>query len=296
MALKPKRNPPQKVRLVALDIDGTLLDMPSRFSVPSEVRAAVAQARAQGVQICLCSSRLAHFTESVAAQIGGCDLRIGSAGAEIQMQDGKLCVVSTISESAVQGILKIAADLDIIASFPVDRRFIVRFKQSYLDWQPSEDDEARDAADDDADAQQFEEESWESVLLNDDELPAALAEVGPIPSAYLFAEPETPSEAILSSPLLADASVYRCSELAYTITAAGTHKGTGLRDMAQRLGIPLSETMAVGNDENDIPLFEAAAYGVAVAYASPPTLESADAVVASVWDAGVAEALRRFAF
>lgn len=44
----------------------------------------------------------------------------------------------------------------------------------------------------------------------------------------------------------------------------GVDKGKGLRDFARSLGIPMAETMALGDEENDIPMLTAAGYGVAM--------------------------------
>jgi hydroxymethylpyrimidine pyrophosphatase-like HAD family hydrolase len=47
----------------------------------------------------------------------------------------------------------------------------------------------------------------------------------------------------------------------------GVDKGTGLVHLAEVLGIPISQVMALGDGENDIPLLEAAGWPVAVANA-----------------------------
>lgn len=42
------------------------------------------------------------------------------------------------------------------------------------------------------------------------------------------------------------------------IMAAGVHKGAALRCLAQRLEIPLDEVMAIGDNENDLPMLQVA--------------------------------------
>ena len=71
-------------------------------------------------------------------------------------------------------------------------------------------------------------------------------------------------------------------------------KGKALALVAQRIGVPLEETMAIGDSWNDIPLLEAAAFGVAMG-SSPPELRAiSGAVVNDVAHDGVAEALERY--
>lgn len=72
-------------------------------------------------------------------------------------------------------------------------------------------------------------------------------------------------------------------------------KGTGLRRVAERLGVPMSQTMAIGDAANDIEMLRAAAIGVAMGNAPDEVKAAADCIVAPVNEDGVAEALREFA-
>jgi len=74
------------------------------------------------------------------------------------------------------------------------------------------------------------------------------------------------------------------------------HKGTALSWLAQHLGIPRSETLAIGDDWNDLPLLRAAGLGLAVANAQPELVAMADGIVPSVDDDGVAVALETHVF
>ena len=44
----------------------------------------------------------------------------------------------------------------------------------------------------------------------------------------------------------------------------GVSKGAAIRFLAERLGVPLDETVAVGDSENDIPMLETAGFGCAM--------------------------------
>ena len=77
--------------------------------------------------------------------------------------------------------------------------------------------------------------------------------------------------------------------------APGINKGAGLLALAERLGIAPEETMAIGDNSNDVPMLRAAGLGVAVANASAEALAAADYVCEADNNAGgVAEAIERF--
>lgn len=75
------------------------------------------------------------------------------------------------------------------------------------------------------------------------------------------------------------------------ISHDGVHKGTALTTMSQLLSIPLKNIMAVGDSLNDIPLLQAAGYGVAMGTAPDALKEIADAVVPSSDENGLVIAL-----
>jgi Cof subfamily protein (haloacid dehalogenase superfamily) len=65
----------------------------------------------------------------------------------------------------------------------------------------------------------------------------------------------------------------------------GVSKGEALRVVAGHLGIPLARTLAVGDQENDLEMLEAAGLGVAVA-SSPPAVRARAGRVAPPPEAG----------
>ena len=79
-----------------------------------------------------------------------------------------------------------------------------------------------------------------------------------------------------------------------TVMPSGVSKGDGLRRLALLLGISLSEVMAVGDNLNDLEMLDVAGLGVAMGNAAPETRARADYVTASVDDEGVARAIERF--
>lgn len=77
-------------------------------------------------------------------------------------------------------------------------------------------------------------------------------------------------------------------------TKAGVDKGVGLRQLAKYLGVPIEQTMAVGDTENDLAILQAAGIGVAMGNATPEIKELADYVTLSNDESGVAAAINHF--
>jgi hypothetical protein len=75
------------VKLIALDIDGTLLD--SRWTLPEANRSAIAEATRRGIEVALVTGRRYDFALPIAVQLGVPLTMIVSNGALIRTQDGK---------------------------------------------------------------------------------------------------------------------------------------------------------------------------------------------------------------
>ncbi len=73
-------------------------------------------------------------------------------------------------------------------------------------------------------------------------------------------------------------------------------KGNALKSLAGYLNIPTKQTMAFGDDLNDITMLEEAGIGVAMGNASKEVKEAADFVTADCNESGVAKAIEHIIF
>lgn len=81
----------------------------------------------------------------------------------------------------------------------------------------------------------------------------------------------------------------------YEFNPAGVDKGSGLRELADRLGIDIADTIACGDSANDMAMLEVAGLGIAVSNATPDTVAVSDYQAQSSCQDGVfAEVLERF--
>ena len=77
-------------------------------------------------------------------------------------------------------------------------------------------------------------------------------------------------------------------------TRADANKGVGLRKLAEILGVNLDATMAIGDTENDLAIIEAAGIGVAMGNATDAVKARADYVTTTNTKDGVAAAIEHF--
>ena len=78
------------------------------------------------------------------------------------------------------------------------------------------------------------------------------------------------------------------------VSAAGITKGSGLAEVADRLGIAPADVVALGDMPNDVPMLRWAGLGVAMGNAHPTALAAADEVTLSNAKDGVAVVLDRW--
>ena len=81
----------------------------------------------------------------------------------------------------------------------------------------------------------------------------------------------------------------------FEIVPKGLNKGNAVRNMCRMLGIDLADTIAAGDEENDLTMIEAAGVGVAMANGIPAAKALADYVTTRDNNHdGIAEVVEKF--
>jgi len=78
------------------------------------------------------------------------------------------------------------------------------------------------------------------------------------------------------------------------LAPVGVSKASGLEYVARELGLTAADSLAVGDGRNDLEMFEWAHRGVAMGQSIEEVLAAADDVTGSVYDDGLATELRRW--
>lgn len=78
----------------------------------------------------------------------------------------------------------------------------------------------------------------------------------------------------------------------FEIMPKGYSKASAMRFVSEKLGIPMSQTVAIGDSSNDIPMLECAGIGIAMGNATEDVKEFAEFVTTKVDEDGIWNALK----
>jgi Cof subfamily protein (haloacid dehalogenase superfamily) len=262
-----------RIRLIALDLDGTLIG--ADLTISARVRASIAAARERGAAVTIVTGRMFAAAKpfAQALEIGG-PLVCYQGAAIYEAASGALLRETPVRQDVTREVLAWAAERGVHAQCYGDDRIYIdrinRFSQRY-----------------------YEVAKVEATLVPS--LREAFAE-RPTIKLVLVDDPERCEEHIKAlRPLLGErAYITRSHKDFVEVLSPDINKGEALAFVAERYGATLAETLAVGDAWNDVPLIAAAGIGVAMGSAPPELLARADAVVGDVAHDGVAEAIERF--
>lgn len=278
-------------KILALDLDGTLLDARSR--IPKENARAVRLAQQAGVQIVLCTGRnvreVRRFSEQLEAEP---DWLVTANGAAVQKpNDAKPAFFDGLDERMLDIILTecAAIDTDPCLYTTQDLYYGHAFRHFLENLQRR----GRVVMDEADEGYHFvaDRNAWRTVLKN---------EPRPFTKAILYHDDP---EAI--APLTKALERYGIFELAPSVmfggelrnvevNRMGVHKGRGLEWLAQHLGCTLENVIAIGDSENDLTMLQMAGLGVAMANSEPSIRAAADVITGSNTENGVAQAVHRY--
>lgn len=103
-------------------------------------------------------------------------------------------------------------------------------------------------------------------------------------------------ESAMQADLTERYTVIRSMDTSIEVLNKDASKGRTLKELADYLGIPRERVMAIGDSGNDIDMVDYAGLGVAMGNAVPAVLDVADVVTSTNNEDGVAEAINRYFF
>jgi Cof subfamily protein (haloacid dehalogenase superfamily) len=272
------------IRLVAIDIDGTLLD--SRWQVPPRNRAAIAAAIEAGVEVALVTGRRYDFARPILDLLPHPVTAIVSNGAIVRLPDGSAPIRHLLPASVARQVLEATVDFRAGAGVIFDRPRDGQVVFERIDWlHPSRRGYA---------------EVNRGFVIEVEPLEAALTE-DPIQVMFNGGVAEMRTLAARLRELAA-AEAFALSMTEYEardftlldVLPRGCTKGRTLLEWAARQGVSREEILALGDNLNDVEMLEAAGTPVVMGNAVPALLTRGWAVTASSDDAGVADAIERY--
>ena len=258
-------------RLVALDVDGTLLD--SSHTLRPRVVASVRAAQARGLTITLATGKLLASVRPILRQLETRGPIISLNGAAtLDSETGAALRFVPLLEDDRQAIIRTVRELDpgvLVSHFTVDG--ILMDREHPL-------------------VGVFAEYGEGPPVLTPDLLATTLP---PAAKILLSGAPERLAALrVAVTPLLQDRVTITTTTpdfLEFFDPAAG--KGLALKALCETLGVPRAAVVAIGDGENDIPLFAEAGLAVAMANATEGTRAAAHRIAPSNDEDGVAVVL-----
>ena len=262
------------VRLVAIDLDGTLIG--ESLTISEVDRQAIERSASAGLEICLATGRLFSASRPFAQELRLDGFLIPLNGA---------AVFDVISQTMVHAVPldKEVALLALDALRAADFRVQLYFGDLlYLDGM-------------DARAERYLRQSRvEPVMVPDLRMlltGAPPAAPGPMKVLGIGTEAAVIDQiAVLGARFGRQANVFRSQRPYLEITDPSADKGSALQWVARQRGLDRDAVAAIGDSDNDVPMFAWAARSFAVSGATPNALKAAGKVVGPL-GSGVSEAL-----
>lgn len=263
-------------KILFTDLDGTLLN--DQKEIPEENRAAIKEALELNHIVTVTTGRTFESAMQVTHQLGldipGCYLICYNGAIIYDFKEQKSIIDMRMTEDQIQYLFSEAYKYDLyVQTYHGGKIWTNTLGKELLHY---------------SNASKMEYEIKEDVVADLTELPNKVLLIDFDKEKLLrFQEEHKEWEQGNCS------SLFSCDEyLEYCPLEAS--KGQGLIFLANYLGIPIENTVAVGDEENDISMIRAAGCGIAMKNAKDYVKEVADFVTSSNNDCGVAKVIRMF--
>ncbi|MCY3748374.1 MAG: Cof-type HAD-IIB family hydrolase [Chloroflexi bacterium] len=260
-----------RIRLIAMDLDGTLVK--GEQGITPRVRRAIDAARAAGIEVTIATGRMFRSARRFAD--------------DLQVTLPIICYQGSLVRDPVTGVTH---QHDVLPIEPAQAA--VQFaRQRGLHVNAYIDDELYMEAD--TPEGRFYAASSDVPITFVADLAAAVA-VGSTKLVFVMDEDRVlDAVAALDEQFGSDVQATRSHPRFAELIRRDVSKGRALARVAEVANVPIEQTMGIGDNLNDLTLVQAAGIGVAMGDADPRVLASADWITGSYEDDGVAQALER---
>jgi Cof subfamily protein (haloacid dehalogenase superfamily) len=261
------------IQLVAADLDGTLLD--NRKQIHPDTAQAIASLAERGIRFVIASARPPRSVRHIYEQLKLDTLQINYNGALIwDAGRSQPFFHRPLAGELALEIIRFARSVDsriLITCEILDRWHTDRVDNAYT--------------------------TETGRLFKPDVIaPAETYCCGPVTKLLLLGPPSAilPLEKRVVAAFGDRVSLVRTDQELLQICEKQVSKAAALRLIADHYGVPLEQTLALGDAENDIEMLSECGIGVAVANAAPRLKAVADWIAPSANSYGVLDALRKY--
>ncbi|OBC09578.1 HAD family hydrolase [Mycobacterium sp. 852013-50091_SCH5140682] len=265
-------------RLIATDVDGTLLDEDEK--VTPRTRAAVQAAVASGAIFVLATGRPPRWITPVVDGLGLAPLAVCANGAVIyDPATDRIVSANTLLPDALGELAEIASRVIPGAGLAVERVGI--------------------SAHDAATPQFVSSPGYEHAWLNPDNTEVSVEDLLSQPAVKLLVRKAGARSSDMAAALAEHVGLlgditYSTNNGLIEVVPVGISKATGVEQLAGPLGLSAVDVVAFGDMPNDVPMLSWAGRGVAMGNAHPDAVAAADEVTVTNADDGVARVLERW--
>ncbi|AVM71980.1 fructose-phosphate phosphohydrolase SppA [Streptococcus mutans] len=269
----------KEIKLILSDIDGTILD--NNHQVDAHLRDTITELKKESIPFVLASARSPHGMFPIAQELNLGANPIACYNGALIVEGNKEHYQTLIEHGLSKADVKKIVAL-IKKQFP---HISINF-YSGGDWIVEEIDQwvqiEADITKESPDIRNFD------TLLTDDSIP--------IHKLLLIANAQAIQEffTYLKRVNFEDASFYLSKDNYLEVTSQSVSKENALLEIAKYYDISLSQTMAIGDNYNDIPMLKLAGLGVAMANAPQAVKNEADIETVSNNDNGVSKVIEDY--
>jgi len=273
------------IRLIAVDIDGTLLN--SRWEVSAANQEAIAEATRRGIEVALVTGRRFDFAMPVAQQIDSPLTMIVNNGALIRTKEGQTLLRHLLARETARRVLLATEAWREATAVVFDRPKANQVMLQTIDWEdPTRGGYYRRNRDFLAEAKPL-----ESCL---DEDPIQVMFTGGVTS---MREAEMTLRRVqFAKEFSLAVTVYEEKDFSMIdVIHPAVSKGAALAEWAGARGVAREEILAMGDNHNDLEMLSFAGVPVVMGNSVPELKERGWHVTRSNDEDGVAAAIERFA-
>lgn len=268
-------------KLIATDMDGTLLN--SQNKITDRNKEAILEALEEGVKVILCTGRIFTSALYYAKALELDTPIIACNGAYIGEQDkSKIIYEEPISLQTFRKIVEIAEEEKMYYHFYDDSTFYARELNdtimNYMNWNKERDEMDRidiRIVEDPLDAIEEENSKVYKIVFVDENRE----------KLKRFREKISTIKGIeVASSWWSNVEVMN----------EGVSKGKALNKLCDMLNISMDEVIAIGDNENDIPMLKVAGLGIAMANGEGVAKDAADYIADTNDESGVGKIIEKF--
>lgn len=272
------------MRLVALDVDGTLLDGQGR--IPADNLEALAAVSRRGAHLVVVTGRSYPFALQAVEALPDPLTLVVYNGAVARVRGGPTLAVRHLERSTARRLLEATRPWRASTLMQFDRDGAGQTMVDRMSW--------------DHPNRRGYFQRIRHFVSTVAELEEALD--GDPPVQVAFNGPAAEMKAVVGALDGVDTGAVAVSITAYPardftlvdVNAAGATKGQALADLARHFGVAREEVFAIGDNHNDIDMLRWAGTGIVMGNAEPELLALGLPVTATNNDAGLAKALREY--